>query len=166
MGTLTKSWYQRDYHEPWWQIPESCQRSHFQSLPLGFPPAQQMAKRSRPSTDEASKHSGAPSKSKPQGKRVLALASVRHQKSSPLILTQEKTQSDVKGRRILSSIGRPLAFPRFHQEARSHRSVGFEILFSMDAKREQQNASSSSSSGRNESLIPVPKHRETRCSPR
>ena len=33
--------------------------------------------------------------SKPEGKRVLALASVRHTKSSPLISAQEKTQSDV-----------------------------------------------------------------------
>ena len=40
-------------------------------------PAHQMAKR-----DEASKHTGASSKSKPVGKRVLALAAVRQDKSS------------------------------------------------------------------------------------
>ena len=53
-------------------------------------PVQQMAKGSRPFTDEASKYTGA-------CKRVLTLASVRHQKSSPLISAQEKTQSDVQG---------------------------------------------------------------------
>ena len=59
--------------------------------------ARQMAKRSRPFTDEASKHTGASSQSKPVGKRVLALAAVRQEKSSPLISAQEKTQPDVKG---------------------------------------------------------------------
>ena len=61
------------------------------------PLAQQMAKRSGPFTDEASNDTGASSKSKPESKRVLALASVRHEKSSPLISAQEKTQSDVRG---------------------------------------------------------------------
>ena len=43
-----------------------------------------MAKRSRPFTDEASKYTGASSKSKLAGKRILALAAVRHEKSSLL----------------------------------------------------------------------------------
>ena len=59
--------------------------------------AQHVVKRSRPFTDEASKHTGPSSKSKPEGKRVLALAAVRREKSSPLIPAQETTQSDVKG---------------------------------------------------------------------
>ena len=58
----------------------------------------QMAKRSHPFFfDGASKFTGASSKSKLVGKRVVALAAVRHQKRSPFIRAQEKTQSDVKG---------------------------------------------------------------------
>ena len=72
-------------------------RSPFSVGAALVPLAQQMAKRSHPFTDEASKYSGASSMSKPEGKRVLALASVRHTKSSPLISAQEKTQSDIKG---------------------------------------------------------------------
>ena len=41
-------------------------------------------------------YAGASSKSKPVGKRVLALVAVRHEKSLPLIMAQEETQSDVK----------------------------------------------------------------------
>ena len=67
--------------------------AHFQSLPL----AHQMAKRSRPITDEASKDTGASSNSKPKGKRGPSLAAVRQRKSSPLISAQEMTRSDVKG---------------------------------------------------------------------
>ena len=70
--------------------------AHLQSLPLWFP-FQHVAKRSRPFTDEASKYTGLSSKSKPEGKSVLELASVRHQKSSPLIPAQEKMQSDIQG---------------------------------------------------------------------
>ena len=40
-------------------------------------------------TDEASKYTGESSESKPEGKRVLVLVAVRHQKSSPLISVQE-----------------------------------------------------------------------------
>ena len=58
--------------------------------------AQQMTKRSRPFTDEASKDTGASSRPTPQGKRVLSLAAVRHPKSSLLISSQEKTRSTVK----------------------------------------------------------------------
>ena len=39
----------------------------------------------------------ASSKSKPDGKRFLALAAVRHDESSPSSVAQEKTPSDVKG---------------------------------------------------------------------
>ena len=79
------------------RVPESFQRSPFSVVAALVPPAQQMAKRSRPCTEEASKYTGASSQSKPEGKRVLALGAVRHRKSSPLITVQEKTQSDVKG---------------------------------------------------------------------
>ena len=44
----------------------------------------QTAKRSHPYTDEVSNHAGASSKIKPVGKRVFALAAVRHEKSSDL----------------------------------------------------------------------------------
>ena len=64
---------------------ESYYRSPFSVVAALVPPAQQMAKRSHPFTDEASKYQGASSKSKPVGKRVLALAAVRHGQSSPLI---------------------------------------------------------------------------------
>ena len=57
---------------------ESFHHSPFSVEATLVPPAQHMAKRSRPFTDEASKHTSASSKSKPVGKRVLALAAVRH----------------------------------------------------------------------------------------
>ena len=47
--------------------------------------------------DAASKYRGASSKSTPEGKSVLALAAVRHQKSPQVISFQEKTRSDVQG---------------------------------------------------------------------
>ena len=50
------------------------------------------------------------SKSKPEGKRVLAVAAVRHEKCSPSISAQEKTQSDVKGQENPS----PAAGDRLH----------------------------------------------------
>ena len=52
---------------------------------------------SHPFTHEASNYSGASSKSKPVGKKGSVLAAVRHERSSPLISGQEKTQSDVTG---------------------------------------------------------------------
>ena len=55
-----------------------------------------MAKRIRPCTDEASSFTDASSKSMLVGKRILALAAVRHGKSLPLSTAQAKTQSDVK----------------------------------------------------------------------
>ena len=53
----------------------SLHRSPFSVVAAVVPLAQQMAKRSLPFTDEVSKHTGA--SSKPEGKRVLALAAVR-----------------------------------------------------------------------------------------
>ena len=79
------------------RVPESFHRSHFSVLATSVLLVHQMAKRSHPSADEASKFTGASSKSKPEGGRVLALASVRHDQRSPLSAAQEKTQSDVKG---------------------------------------------------------------------
>ena len=55
------------------KFPESYHRSPFSVVATVVLPAQQMAKRSRPFTDGASKYTGASSKSKPVGKRVLAL---------------------------------------------------------------------------------------------
>ena len=82
------------------EVPESFYRSPFSVVAALVPLAQQMAKRSRPFTDEASKYTGAPSKSKPVGKRVLTLAAVRHEKSSLLISAQEKRSPMSKARRI------------------------------------------------------------------
>ena len=59
---------------------ESHHRSPFSAVATLVPLAQQMAKRSHPFTDEASKYTGASSKSKPAGKIVVALASVRYSK--------------------------------------------------------------------------------------
>ena len=72
----------------------SCLSSHVMSSAL-VPLAQQMAqmaKRSHPFTDEASKDTGASSKTQPRGTGVLVLASVRHQKNPPLISAQHKSQ--------------------------------------------------------------------------
>ena len=64
------------------------------------PLAHQTAKRSHPVTDAASTCTGASSKSKPDGKRVLALAAVRHQKSSSLIsLSSRKRDPASKGQK-------------------------------------------------------------------
>ena len=73
-------------------------RSQFSVVAALLPPTQQMVKRSHPFVGKASKVSGALSKSKPVGKRVLARAAVRHQMSSPLISAQEKTQFNVQGK--------------------------------------------------------------------
>ena len=78
-------------------ISESHHRSHFSVVATVDLLVHQMAKRSHPFADEASKFIGASSNLEPVGKRVLALAAVRHDRSSPLIIAQEKTQSDVKG---------------------------------------------------------------------
>ena len=70
---------------------EFLHRSPFSVVAASFSLAQQRAKRSHPFTDEASKYTHAASESKPVGKRVPALAAVRHAKSSPLFSAQEKT---------------------------------------------------------------------------
>ena len=71
--------------------------SHHSIVATLFLLVHKMAKRSRPSVDEASKFTSASSNSKPACKRILALAAVRHHGSSPLSVAQKKkTQSDVK----------------------------------------------------------------------
>ena len=72
------------------RVPGSFHRSPFSVVTALVPLAYKIAKRSRPFTDEASKYTGASSKSKLEGKSVLALAAVRHRKSSSLISGQEK----------------------------------------------------------------------------
>ena len=79
-------------------------------------PVYQMAKRSRPFTDEASKLTVASLSQRPQADEQSR--AVRQDKSSPLITAQEKTQSDVKGQvNPKPGIGRPIAFAR----CRRHR---------------------------------------------
>ena len=110
-----------------------------------------MVERCRPFTDEASKYTGASSKSKPVGKKVLALAAVRHEKSSPLISAEEKTRSDVKSQ---ENPGQPSGdqiacpSPTRNQEV-THPGVSNLEGYYWVPKREQHDASSSS--GRNES---------------
>ena len=53
-------------------VPGSFHRSPFSVVGAWGPHAQQMARRSLSFIDEASKHTGASSKSKPEGKRDLA----------------------------------------------------------------------------------------------
>ena len=74
---------------------ESFHRSFSSVVAALVPSARKMTKRSRHSRDQDSRVSGASSKPNPEGNRALALAAVRHQKSSPLISAQEMTQSDV-----------------------------------------------------------------------
>ena len=103
------------------RVLESFHHRPFSVVAALLPRAQQMAKRSRTFTDEASKYTGVSPKSNPEGKRVLALASAQHQKSSPLISVQEKTQADLQGPGESSSgIGRPTDFPGV--QARGDRS--------------------------------------------
>ena len=91
---------------------ESCRRSPFSVVTTLVLPAYHMAKRSHPFIDEASKFTGASSKSKPEGKRVLALAAVGDEKSSPLISAQQKTPSDDTGQQNPSQAsGDRLHFP-------------------------------------------------------
>ena len=96
------------------RVLKSFHRSPLSDVATSVPPAEQMAKRSHPFTDEASKNTGAWSKQKPIGNRVLALASVRHEQSSPLTSAQEKAQSDVEchenpsqASQVLSGIQKP-----------------------------------------------------------
>ena len=87
-----------------------------------LPPAQQMAKRSHTITDEASKYTGVSLQSNPEGKRVLALASAQHQKSSPLISIQEKTQADLQ---VQENPAQALGDRRISQVSR-HAETGLE----------------------------------------
>ena len=125
-------------------VPECLHRSPFSVVAALVPLAHQM--------DEASKFSGASSKSNPLGKRVLALAAVRLEKSSLLILAQEKTQFDVKGQEM-----RPIAFLQVSSTRDLSRMVQQSDVTScisqvppeiQNFKRDPQ--SESSSAGRNE----------------
>ena len=65
-------------------VSESYHSSHLSVVATLVLLVHQMAKRSHPSADEASKFPGASSKSKPVGKRILALAAGRHDESRPV----------------------------------------------------------------------------------
>ena len=95
-------------------------------------------------TDEASKRRGASSKSKPERTRVLALAAVPHQKSSPLISAQERTRSDVKVRENPGQTSDDRLTS--HQKSTSHRtrSVRLEGYHWMSKEDNRFNMSSSS----------------------
>ena len=94
------------------RVLESFHHSPFSVVAALLPPAQQMAKRSHISTDEASKYTGVSPKSNPEGKRVLALASAQHQKSSPLISVQERRKPISRSRRIQLRHWATDGFPR------------------------------------------------------
>ena len=88
---------------------------------------------------------GASSKSIPEGKRDFALAAVRHQKSSPLISGQKRTQSDVKGQENPGhASGVRLLFPSSTgNSAVTEPRASTWMIISGRQKREQQNPSSS-----------------------
>ena len=90
------SWDQTDYHASWCQVSCVLIRSPFLVIVVLVSPPEQMAKRSQPFTDEALKYTGASSKSKPEGEKSCR-AGCDIKVSSPLIIAQEKTQSDVTG---------------------------------------------------------------------
>ena len=79
------------------RVAASSHRSHRSVLAALAPLVRQLAKGSHPSANEASMFTGASSDSKFAGKRILALAAVRHEKNSSLRTVQEHTQSAVKG---------------------------------------------------------------------
>ena len=103
-----------------------------------------MVKRSDAFTDETSKDTGASSKSKPVGKRVRALAAVRRERSSPLIIVQEKTQSDVEGQ--VTGSGSVTCGRFVLDDAKKECNMLRRHLFSTSP------------------IIPMSRHRETSCS--
>ena len=76
-------------------------RGPFSVVAALVPPAQKMTKRSRHTIDEVLKFEGASSTIISRRNRALALAAVRHQKSSLAISAQDNTQFDVKGQENL-----------------------------------------------------------------
>ena len=79
-------------------VPESFHHSPCSVVAALVPLAYEVAKRGHPFTDEASKYTGASSKSNPAGKRVLALAAVRHDESSPSIMLKKTRNPTSKAR--------------------------------------------------------------------
>ena len=112
-----------------------------------------MATRSRHSRDQDSKVSVTSSKPNPEGNRALALAAVRHHKSSPLISAQEMTQSDVPRQ---ERPGRASG-DRLHSPGPTRNPEGKETVasrwneFHLMPEREQQSASSSAGRSRSQS---------------
>ena len=90
-------------------VSESFHRSVSSVFAALVPLAHKMAKRSRHSFDDVSDVEGTSTKSIPEWKRGIALATVRQHESSLLISAQEKTQSDLKCRGRAS--GDRLHFP-------------------------------------------------------
>ena len=134
-------------------------RTPFSVVATLVPLAQQMTKRTHPFTDEASKYTVARSKSKQEGKRVLGPAAVRHEKSSPLIPAQEKTQSDVKGQENPSQeSGDRLHFPGSSRLKHTHnqkRQIG-KVTCQKENRRMHLDVTSP--------ITPMSRHRETDCS--
>ena len=136
---------------PGGRFPESFHRS-----PFWVPLAQQMAKRSRPFTDEATKYTGTSSKSKPEGKRVLACRSATSEKLTSDQCSKKKNRNPVSQARRIQARHRVTDSISQDQESRSlaTKTVRFGMLL-LEAEKEQRNASSSS--GRNESQKPTAK---------
>ena len=113
------SWGQTDHHDSWWRAwvfpPQPMfSRCHFWLRFFG-----RLRREAARFTDGASKDTGASSKSKLVGKRFLALATVRHEKSSPLSPAQEKMQSDAKGQENPSQA----SGDRLHSQVSKHRKT-------------------------------------------
>ena len=105
-------------------VPESFPRCPFSVVAALGPSAQDVANRSRHSIDDVSKFEGASLKSMPDGKMALALAAVRHQKSSPFHLSS-RTDAIRCPRRAepRPGIGRPIAKSRCPGEKAANGST-------------------------------------------
>ena len=82
--------------------PESHPRSPRPVVATWFCPAQEIAKRSRPSADVASKCTSAPSKSKPERQKSPRAASLRHQQSSSTDKAPQSNKVNTQQRSIIS----------------------------------------------------------------
>ena len=138
-------------------VSESFHRSHMSTVAVSIPPSQAVAKRNHPFTDEASKYAGTSSKSQPDGKRVLPPASVRHQKSSPSISAEEKTQSDVKGQENRATDCISQVPPGIHKSRNQKRQIWKVTI----GYKKENNKMLRRHLDATSPTIPMPRHRET-----
>ena len=139
------------------RVPERFHRSPFSVVAALVPLAQQMAKRSRPFTDEAlntqvrcQSHEARRQKSSRAGYSATA------KKKLTVDLSRRKDAIRChKPGESRPGIGRPIACPRSHRESRSHgtRSVRFGRFFGCQSENSRKHRRHLS--GRNESQNPT-----------